>query len=175
LRRLAAEGIIESSGAGPAKVRRVTDPTALLDLWAEESRDRGVVRTRAFRLAQATRELAKGVAHDLDAHDIPYAVTGAAAAALVAPSVTAVPVAEIWVTEGIAAPDLLLAAGAEAVDSGHNLVLSQARDDLPLSRRRQAADGTWTVNPLRLYLDLRADPRRGREQADHVREGVIGF
>ncbi len=175
LQRLEVAGIIESSGAGPAKSRRVTHPTALLDLWAEESRDRGVVRTRAFRLAQVPRELAEGVAHDLDGHHIPYAVTGAAAASRVAPSVTAVPVTELWVTEGMAIDDVLASVGAEAVESGHDLVLSQARDDLPLSFRRQADGGMWMVDPLRLYIDLRADPRRGREQADRVREEVIGF
>jgi len=175
LQRLEAVGIIESSGAGPAKSRRVTHPTALLDLWAEESRDRGVVRTRAFRLAQVPRELAEGVARELDDHHIPYAVTGAAAAALVAPSVTAVPVTELWVTEGVAIPDVLAAIGAEAVASGHDLVLSQARNDLPLSFKRQADSGMWMVDPLRLYIDLRADPRRGREQADRVRQEVIGF
>lgn len=175
LQRLEVAGIIESSGAGPTKSRRVTHPTALLDLWAEESRDRGVVRTRAFRLAQVPRKLAEGVAHDLDGHHIPYAVTGAAAASRVAPSVTAVPVTEIWVTEGIAIDDVLSTVGAETVDSGHDLVLSQARDDLPLSFRRQADGDMWMVNPLRLYIDLRADPRRGREQADRVREEVIGF
>ena len=175
LQRLEDVGIIESSGAGPAKSRRVTHPAALLDLWAEESRDRGVVRTRAFRLAQTPRELAEGVAHDLDDHRIFYAVTGAAAATLVAPSVTAVPVTELWVTEGVVIDDVLMAIGAEAVTSGHDLVLSQARDDLPLAFRRQADGGMWTVDPLRLYIDLRADPRRGREQADRVRQEVIGF
>jgi hypothetical protein len=175
LQRLEAAGIIESSGAGPAKVRRVADPTALLDLWAEESRDRGAARSRAFRLAQTPRELAEGVAHDLDANDIAYAVTGAAAASLVAPSVTALPVTEIWVTEAVAVATLLRVIGAEPADSGSNLALLQARDDLALSFRRQTALGVWTVNPFRLYLDLRADPRRGREQADHLREQVVGF
>jgi hypothetical protein len=33
----------------------------------------------------------------------------------------------------------------------------------------------WVANPFRLFVDLRRDPRRGREQADHLREETIGF
>jgi len=44
--RLETEGVVEASGAGPRKVRRVVDPRALLDLWAEEAKDRGVLRAR---------------------------------------------------------------------------------------------------------------------------------
>ena len=175
LQRLEAEGIIESSGAGPAKIRRVADPAALLDVWAEETRDRGVLRTPAFRFARTPRELVWETAHGLDTHDITHAVTGAAAAALLAPSVTAVPVTELWVTEAVAVDDVLRTVDAEAVDSGHNLVLLQARDDLPLAFRAKTAEGLWTVNPARLYADLRADPRRGREQADQIRREVLRF
>jgi hypothetical protein len=173
--RLEAEGVVEASGVGPKKSRRVTNPSALLDLWAEEAHDRGVIRALAFRLARTPSELATGAAAGLDDNDIPYAVTGAAAAAKIAPSITAVPVTEIWVAETLAIDSLLRAVEAEVVDSGHNLVLAQARDDLPLAFRRKAQDGTWMVNPLRLYVDLRNDPRRGREQAEHIRKEVIGF
>jgi len=175
LQRLETEGIIESRGAGPAKIRRVADPAALLDVWAEEARDLGAIRTPAFRFARTPRELIWETAHGLDTHDITHAVTGTAAAALLAPSVTAVSVTELWVTEAVAVDDVLRTVDAEAVDSGHNLVLLQARDDLPLAFRSKTAEGLWTVNRARLYVDLRADPRRGREQADWVRREVIGF
>lgn len=39
--RLEAEQLMRADGAGPQKTRRVVNPTALLDLWAEEMRDRG--------------------------------------------------------------------------------------------------------------------------------------
>lgn len=175
LQRLEAEGIVESSGAGPAKIRRVTDPTVLLDVWAEETRDLGVLRTPALRPARTPRELVWHVTHGLDAQDVTHAVTGAAAAALLAPSVTAVPVTELWVTEAVAVDDVLQTVDAEAVDSGHNLVLLQARDDLPLAFRAKTAEGLWTVNHARLYADLRADPCRGRELADRIRRELLRF
>ena len=47
-------------------------------------------------------------------------------------------------------------------------------DDTPLAFREKAK-GLWVANRFRLYGDLRSDPRRGREQADHLRQEVIGF
>lgn len=54
------------------------------------------------------------------------------------------------------------------------IVMRQAVGDTPLAFRRKL-DGVWTANAFRLFFDLRNDPRRGREQADRLREEVIGF
>lgn len=175
LQRLETDGIVESSGAGPAKIRRVADPTALLDLWVEETRDLDIVRTSALRPARTPRELVWNVAHGLDAGNIGHAVTGAAAAALLARSATLAPVVEVWATEAVAVADVLRTVDAEAVDAGHNLVVLQARDDLPLAFRAKNREGLWTVNPARLYVDLRSDPERRREQADEVRREILRF
>jgi hypothetical protein len=110
----------------------------------------------------------------LDAAGIEHAVTGAAAAARIAPFVTAVPVAEIWVSSSAALDHVVAASGAEVVETGHNLVFAQTNGDEPLAFRREV-EGTWTVNPFRLFYDLRNDPRRGREQAENLRREVIGF
>ena len=64
--------------------------------------------------------------------------------------------------------------GAEPVESAPNVELLQERDDTPLVfRARHSA--AWTANMLRLYCDLRRDPRRGRELSEHLRSTVIGF
>jgi hypothetical protein len=172
--RLETEGLVAAEGAGPRRVRRVADRTALLDLWAEENTDRVVRRARAYRLAREPRELAGAVSAGLDAVGIDHAVTGAAAAARIAPFVTAVPVAEIWIGSVASLDDAAVATGAEAVESGHNLAFVQANGDEPLAFRRQV-DGIWGVNPFRLFYDLRNDPRRGHEQAETLRREVIGF
>ena len=45
----------------------------------------------------------------------------------------------------------------------------RSKIDVPLVFRAKV-DDVWTADPLRLFLDLRQDPRRGREQADrHAR------
>ncbi len=174
LARLEAEGLVAAEGAGPRRVRHVADPTGLLDLWAEENRDRSARRVRAYRLAREPRELAAAVSAGLGAAGIEHAVTGAAAAARIAELVTAVPVAEIWLSSIASPEDVVATTDAEVVESGHNLVFAQTNTDEPLAFRREV-EGIWTVNPFRLFYDLRNDPRRGREQAERVRREVIGF
>jgi hypothetical protein len=174
LARLEAEGLVAAEGAGPRRVRRVANPTALLDLWAEENTDRSVRRVRAYRLAGDPPAPPDAVSARLDAAGIDHAVTGAAAAARIAPFVTAVPVAEVWIDSVASLEEAAAATGAEVAETGHNLAFVQANGDEPLAFRREV-DGIWTVNPFRLFYDLRNDPRRGHEQAETLRREVIGF
>lgn len=173
LTRLEAEGVIVPEHAGPRRVRRLTNPTALLDLWAEEDLERPN-RTPGYLLAQSPQKLIRQLGANLAEEHIDYALTGAAAAALVAPFVTAVPVVHVWATATAAPDDLIRAAGAEPVTDGPNVVFLQGKDDGPLAFRERV-DGLWVVNRFRLYVDLQKDPRRGAEQADHLRREVIGF
>ncbi len=172
--RLEREGLIQVEGAGPQRTRLLTNPTALLDLWAEEMRDRGVNQVRAFRLARDPRTQAQTLSELLTKARIEHAVTGAAGAARLAPFITAIPITEVWVTETVALDYVVDTARADQVADGHNIVLRQAMGDTPLVLRQKVGD-VWTANPFRLFLDLRQDPRRGREQADRLREEVIGF
>ena len=105
---------------------------------------------------------------------IEHAVTGAAAAARLAPFVTAVPVTEVWVSELIDLADAARAANADRVTDGHNVIFRSAKNDAPLMFRERH-DDAWLADTFRIYIDLRADPRRGREQADRLREEVIRF
>lgn len=174
LARLEAEKIVATEGAGPNRVRRVVNATALLDLWAEENVDRAVERTTAYRVARTPKELFAAVGERLGKAGVTYAVTRAAAAMALAPFVTSVPTIDVWVESGASPASVLEALGAERVDTGANLIVSQTPGDAPLAFR-QEHDGTWLVNPMRLYYDLRKDPRRGREQADRLRQEVIGL
>jgi hypothetical protein len=173
LARLEVEGVITAEGKGRNRMRRVANPTALLDLWAEENVERPT-RTIGHLLAQTPRQLIKEIGANLGRSGVDYAFTGAAAAALVAPLITAVPVVDVWVTATAAPGELHKAAGTEPVQDGQNVVFLQSKDDTPLAFREQV-ESVWVANRMRLYADLRRDPRRGREQADHLREEVIGF
>jgi hypothetical protein len=172
--RLESEKLVQAGGAGPQKTRHVTNPAALLDLWAEEMHDRGVQELRAFRLARDPTAQTSTLSRLLTEAKIDHAVTGAAAAAQVSPFITSVPVTDIWVTEFSALEDVAAATRAEEVREGHNVVFRHAKDDTPLAFRTRR-DRTWLADNFRVFLDLRADPRRGREQADRLREDVIGF
>lgn len=172
--RLEREHLVSTEGGGPQRTRHVTDPTALLDLWAEEMRDRGVKQLRVFRLARDPRTQAKTLSRLLAEAKIEHAITGPAGAALHAPFITAIPVNDVWIADTLALDDVAAAVRADVVEEGHNIVLRQAAGDAPLAFR-QRVDGVWTANPFRLFFDLRQDPRRGREQADRLREETIGF
>lgn len=173
LARLEAENLMTVEGAGPQRVRHLTNPAALLDVWAEEQVDRSR-RTLGHLLAQTPQQLIDRLGANLERAGIDYALTGAAGANLLAPFVTAVPVVEVWAAATAAGEELLRGAGADPVTQGQNVVFLQEKDDLPLAFREQTTGG-WVANRFRLYVDLRRDPRRGREQADHLRQEVIGF
>ncbi len=173
LARLEHESIVAVEGTGRNRVRRVINPTALLDLWTEETNDRPT-NTKCYVLAQTPGQLIQTVADNLGRAGVDYAMTGAAAASLVAPFITAVPVADVWVKATADPRKLCNATGGELVTGGQNVVFLQAKDDTPLAFRQKVGN-VWIANSFRLYADLRRDPRRGREQADHLRQAVIGF
>lgn len=173
LARLEDEGLMKADGKGPNKVRVVTDPGGLLDLLAEETVVRPL-RTPAFRLAQSPTALIRGIAKALEGKKVDYALTGAGAASLVAPFVSAVPIVEVWVSAHLLVDRVLDELGMEKAETGQNVELLQANDDGPLMFHQRTKTG-WIANPFRLYIDLLHDPRRGREQAQVLREEVIEF
>jgi hypothetical protein len=173
LARLEKEAVVVSEGAGPQRRRRLVNPTALLDLWAEEHRDRLTQHT-GYLLAQTDEQLARLVGTRLAQAEVHYALTGAAGARLVAPFVTAVPVLSAWVPATLDPRELWEVTQGRPATDGHNVVFCQVNNDAGCAFRRQYGE-LWVVNPFRLYVDLLDDPRRGREQADNLRREVIGF
>jgi hypothetical protein len=171
--RLDREGVTAIEGSGPQRVRHVANPSALLDLWAEEDRP-AARRTSAHLLARSPDQLVMKLGETLGDSKFDYAVTGAGAASLLAPFVTAVPVFDVWIGATEDPAKLLEATGAEAVDTGQNIVLLQAKHSHPLAFRKNV-DNVWVANRFRVYADLLSDPRRGPEQAKHLRGEVIGF
>ena len=162
-----------AQGNGPARVRRVVNAGALLDLFAEEA-DEQPRRTPAYLLAQTNRQLIDLLGRNLDRAGVECALTGAAAASILAPFLTAVPLAHVWVNELAAPEDLYAGAQADPAADGANVIFLQAKADGPLAFREQV-QGIWLANRFRIYADLLDDPRRGKEQAQKLREEVIGF
>ena len=173
LARLEKEAVVVSEGAGPQRRRRLVNPTALLDLWAEEHRDRLTQHT-GYLLAQTDEQLARLVGTRLARAEVDYALTGAAGARLAAPFVTAVPVITAWAPATLDPRELWEVTQARPATDGHNVVFRQADNDAGLAFRRQYGE-LWVANLFRLYVDLLDDPRRGREQADNLRREAIGF
>ena len=173
LARLEKDGILAAEGKGPNRIRRLTNPTALLDLYAEEDVT-APIQTQAFLLAQTPSELIDRLAANLGQAGIEYALTGAAAASVVAPFVTAIPVVKVWITANVAAEEFQTGSHAKPVTNGANVVFLQRKSDAPLVLREKTRK-LWLVNRFQLYADLLREPQRGREQADHLRKEVIKF
>jgi len=87
---LETETLVQSRGKSPARVRVVREPAGLLDLWAEEQQD-APTRLPAYRLGQTSEQVTREVLDGLADAGIEHALTGAAAAATLAPFVTAIP------------------------------------------------------------------------------------
>jgi phosphoribosylcarboxyaminoimidazole (NCAIR) mutase len=125
-------------------------------------------------LARTPPQLIRKLAKNLGDSDVQYALTGAGAASMLAPFVTAVPVVDVWVSASATPEELFQAAGAEAVQDGQNIVFLQAKGDSSLVFAEKLK-GVRVANRFRVYTDLLGDPRRGSEQAKHLRSEVIGF
>lgn len=171
LARLDREEIMESQGTGPKRRRRLANPTALFDLWAEEQTDQPT-RISGHLLAQTSQQLMRDVGSRLNHAGIEHAFTGAAGASLVAPFVTSIPVVEVRISASAISDAVFRAVKAEPVPDGQNIVFLQGKDDTSLAFREQVKN-LWVGNRFRLYADLRRNPLRGREQADHLRREVI--
>src|SRR5207248_1334608 len=65
-------------------------------------------------------------------------------------------------------------AGLRRVEAGESVTFLATRDRSPLLFR-QRFDADWVASDVQLYLDLWAWPRRGKEQAHHLRVERLGY
>ena len=166
--------LVTATGAGRTRRRRVASAAALLDLLAEDLEDRGVETLPSYRFSQVAEDLPQGLSGQLHKERIAHAVSGAAAANLLAPHLTTVPTTVVWISRDWGLAEAAEAAEAEPAERGSNLLLMQASDDMPLAFAKRRDDVTL-ANVFRVYVDARRDPQRGAEQAEHLRREVIGF
>lgn len=172
---LESEGLLERSGRGPATRRRVTDAGALLDRYARDAVADRKVLARGFVLDDGALQTMRAASQHLSATEQGALVwfSGVAAAQLVAPHVTAVRVFEAWVDTPVRPAFVLESLGAMPVDEGANLVIMRGHKGVLVGSEYR--DGIPVVSVFRMYADALADPARGEEQADYLRETVIGF
>ena len=169
-------GMLSRSGKGPQTVRHLEEPGQLLDSWASQHSLRDYTWKRFYRLSRSPEELEQAVADVLrSSPSVIYGLTLEAGAARVAPWVTTL---ERWSvilensTDGL--EDQLKRQGFRAVDEGENLLLLICSEPSPL-QCLQEVGGLWVASPVQLYLDLKASPRRGKEQALHLRNERLGY
>jgi hypothetical protein len=163
---------VEKRGKGPNTVRRLAEPGKVLDAWAEAHSLREYQTHRFHRLA-SDGHLEKVVGESLEAAGVEHALTLEAGAAYVAPFVTHVNRLSVLVSSSEAAR-ALESAGFRPVDEGENVLLLVVPSLSPLLFRRRIEE-VWVASDVQLYLDLWASPRRGKEQARHLRSERLPY
>ena len=179
----ASEGLIElerlewvvARGRGPHKQRRLEEPSALLDAWAEQlAKMRPPAMHRYYVPLIRAGELVERIAVTFAAHGVEYAIAGEAAGQHYAPFLSHLSRVHCRVPMGRALEHVLGKLGARDVDEGTNLVVIESRLPGELSFR-ELANGIWFASPVQVYLDLLRTEGRAKELAQHLRAERIGF
>ena len=164
----------EKKGSGPGTVRTLSKPGTLLDAWAGEHSLKEYKTRRFYRWAQSRGKLKSDVLKLLHDNQTEYALTLASGAEHVAPYATSVDNLHILVPQATDLDELADKGGLKPVESGENVTFLVSKERAPLMFR-QCIDDIDIASNIQLYLDLWAWPRRGKEQAEHLRSTKLGY
>ncbi len=176
LRVLTDLGLLEAAAArGRASARRVNDPDELLDAYATAAE--ALASDLRLEIGVTWRDLAEGVqsvARRWDSAGVDHAVTGALAAEALAPYLTSVPTAEVYVASGtIVGLEAAAASASLRPIEGGRLVL-RPFPTVSTSRLAGDADGLSVAPWPRVYVDLLHAGVRGEDAAEHLKEAMRG-
>ena len=159
LTRLEGEGMIASVGKGPARLRLVSNPQALAELWCEEEAPPAPV-LRGFLYAASLDLLSK----QLLALYPQGALGGTLAANRYKPVLTRVmPPLRLWVGNDFDA-DILAGTGWGETREGANVELVRVKDD-PWRVHRCTQEDIPMVSPWRAWLEIAGIKGRTEELA----------
>lgn len=159
---------VDKEGSGPRAVRHLREPGALLDAWADAHRLEDYAFRSFHAWAQSPAALRRQVIGALEAAGVAYALTLAAGAELVAPFATDSGRLTVLVPARADLAGVIREVGLRPAEEGDNVAFLAAGDRAPLLFRQRGED-VWVASDAQLYRDLWAWPRRGREQARHLR------
>jgi len=148
------------------------EPAGLLELWRNTYDVQATNETNSFHASERNpRRLMDQIARAAADLGEAYAFTIHAGASLVAPHVRFSDV-HFYIQGDLQAWSQAL--DLHTVEFGGNVHLLQPYDE-GVFYRPQRRDGITVVCNIQLYLDLYHYPARGREQAEFLRDQVIGF
>lgn len=172
LRLLTGLGLLEAEARrGRHSGRHLSDLDALLDAYVAAAHN--LQSSLSLGVGASWRDPVEGlieIGHHWDEEGLPWVATGLVAASVVAPLVTSVGTAEVYV-QGDTIPELELAAsmaGLRPIEGGRLILLP-----FPTETTRQMAavvDGLRVAPWPRLVADLRGSGVRGEDAAQHVKE-----
>ena len=173
LRFLSDQKLLRSTAKrGPASGRRIADQRALLDAYvaAVAARPSGI----ELEIAVAWQDILQGVSklgYQFDARGVAWAVTGGAAAALIAPHISSLSRAVIYVdAQSIAELEKLALLSKLRPLEGGRLILKPF-PTRTVERLVDLETGGLRIAPWpRVYADLVGEGVRGEEAAEHMYE-----
>ena len=176
LRFLTDEGLLTADAKrGRGSARRVEDPDRLLDAYAEAIE--GAKPGPELQVGLQGRDLLKALAEvgaAWDSRGVAWAATGVAAAAVLAPLLTSVTSAEVFVDADSPAGLEARAADAELRPIEGGRLMLRPFPSAGVSRLATWHDDLRVAPWPRVYADLRRSGVRGEEAAEHLREVLHG-
>jgi len=169
-------GFLEAEASrGRESSRRIVDPDKLLDAYAAAVK--AAPRPPSLRVGVVWRDIpAELTALGLrwDEAGVAWAASGVVAASVIAPHLTTVTAAEVYV-EACSPADLMAIAGRAGLKpiEGGRLTLNSFPTDTT-RRLAKTMEGLRVAPWPRIYVDLQAAGVRGEEAAEHLREVVRG-
>jgi hypothetical protein len=164
---------MQSRGSGPAKLRRLSDASAMVDAWGHYLSAQRPPRPRRYFVPVREGDLTHRLARTCEVHGTTYAVTGEAAAQIYAPYLSNVSQVICRMTAGREAQKTLDALDARPVDDGWNLAILEQKAPGGFANT-QVMDGVRLASPLQVYLDLQSGLGRAKELAEHLRRERLG-
>jgi hypothetical protein len=181
LHRLASLKLLEIKGAGPNRYYQIVDPGGLLDLWGAE--EVPPPPTGLYVWTRSPKDLIQKFAL-LDKVSEHWALGGAAAANVYAPTLTVIPEPTVWFDARVPAERVAHAIGGEIVDKGANLWLWQSEQNValthaalgrPLGAVAMESGELRIVTRSRAYIETLKENRRSAEIARNLREKILSY
>jgi len=150
----------------------VANPSELLTRWANYYDFALLNKVNAYFSPSEDLESFVRKLSSIEKRDFRYALTLQAGAALIAPYVRPVNIHLYIEREKLGEWEKFL--GLQLTELGGNVFLVEPYDD-GVFYKVQHTKRIDVVSNVQLYVDLYNYPARGREAAEHLRKGVIGF
>lgn len=165
--RLEEDGLVVREPDGAIRPR---DPDLLLDAWREDYEFSKHQVFRGHMAARSGDDLLRLFAGDLRKQRVKHAATGLAAAWLLT-RFAGFRLVTMYVAER-PAPKLLERVGFREEERGANVWLVVPKDE-GVFQGADDQDGVACVHPVQAYLDLKDQPERAKEAADHLRTELL--
>lgn len=160
---------IESEGSGRTLRRRLSEPTALLDAWAEAWIDRKETKTKWYYYTSNPPAMLDQLAEKIAASSLTEGIfTGAAAANRIVPHLTRTDTVDIIIAPG-EAERYAAVLQLKPIDKGANITLIERTGASTLFPYQKGLTSATLANPFVLYLDLLDGRGRNKELAEQLR------